>query len=100
MFHVGQKVVCIDTSVIPPFYKERSLNGLTVGEVYTVKWIGEFDHPMWGIDLCVHVKEILRPHNIPYRASRFRPLVIQKSSSFDFHKLLDPNYKIQETEKV
>jgi hypothetical protein len=93
-FHVGQKVVCIDDT-----FKHVSIDQLIrKGHVYTVRWLGMYRHYVDGEFFGLKVEEIHRGNDdgpegygaadMPYRASRFRPLVEDKISSL--RKLLAP----------
>src|ERR1700754_3743525 len=93
-FHVGQKVVCIDDK-----FKHVSIDQLIrKGEIYTVRWIGEYTHYVDGTFIGIKVEEIHRGNDdgpegygatdMPYRATRFRPLVKDKIGSL--RKLLAP----------
>lgn len=82
-FHVGQDVVCIDASISGEQYIE-----LTDGGVYRLRWVGLFTHYIYGEYLGVKLEGIERmvcPHfgypDMPYNASRFRPLVKDRLSS-------------------
>lgn len=82
-FHVGQQVVCIDAKVgFEQFIEIRE------GEVYTISWIGPFEHYTQGSYIGVRLKGIDRGicpqfgyDNPPFAARRFRPLVRDKLSS-------------------
>lgn len=75
----GNKVVCIDAENlgqhdVPGFNYFYSLDGLTEGEVYTVRSAGRDED-----DGCLVVKlaEIVRRPDGGYAVARFRPLVSQ-----------------------
>ena len=90
-FHVGQKVCCVDDTTkgdLGIFPKK--------GEVYTIKWIGMYTHPIFNrTDLCFHLQEIDRPingltgHAVPYLATRFRPAVERKTDISIFREILN-----------
>lgn len=93
-FYVGQKVVCIDDK-----FKNVSIDQLIrKDEIYTIRWVGMYSHYIDGEFLGIKVAEIFRGDDdgpegygaadMPYRASRFRPLVEDKISSL--RKLLAP----------
>lgn len=80
-FHVGQKVVCIDDH-----FKNVSLDqGIRKGKVYTVRWAGHYRHYVDGDFYGIKLMELYRGKDdgpegygavdMPFRASRFRPLV-------------------------
>ncbi|MFT4183630.1 MAG: CAP-Gly domain protein [Rhizobium sp.] len=93
-FHVGQKVVCIDDR-----FKHVSIDQLIrKGTIYTIRWVGEYTHYVDGTFIGVKLEEIHRGNDdgpegygaadMPYRASRFRPLVKDRIASL--RKLLAP----------
>ena len=97
MFHVGQKVECIN--VVPIF--SGDMDGLACGRIYTVRWVGRFRYPNtykpWeGPAIKLH--EIIRPNyqqfpdysDMPYAASRFRPVVERKTDISIFTRMLTP----------
>ncbi len=114
-FHVGQKVVCIDDSSTHTDGRQE----LSKNQIYTVSWCGIYDHPLLNIlsardsyvqgpFLGVQLKEIgLRKDDLsslftglPFRASRFRPLVERRSStdiSFALDILDKANRQIKES---
>lgn len=96
-FRVGQKVVCVDARPTNIF----GLSVLESGRVYTVRWVG-----LWGYaarrpnQLCIRLEEIDRgedpgaPHMIeifdmPFRATRFRPVVEKKTDISVFTAMLN-----------
>jgi hypothetical protein len=94
-FYVGQKVVCIDDK-----FKNVSIDQIIrKGQIYTIRWVGMYKHYVDGEFLGIKVEEIHRGDDdgpegygaadMPYRATRFRPLVKDKISAF--RKLLAPN---------
>ncbi len=100
MFYVGQKVVCIDDKSCLRAITENwnlDLHGLKVGEVYTIKWIGNFKHKYLGESVCVHLVEINRPNcflhgvPVPFSLKRFRPLEERKTDISIFEAMLNPN---------
>ena len=82
----GDKIVCIDAKRAPTTTLET---GLKEGEVYTIRWIGVHRHYIDGDFLGVRLMEIdrgldpsdLRDDDMPFRASRFRPVVEPKVGS-------------------
>ena len=96
MFHVGQRVVCVDISGA-----NDTGEGVCEGLIYTISWVGVFHHPeiVEGPCVCVHLYEINRDlparngvvisdSPFPYSARRFRPV---KDTSIEvFRKLLAP----------
>ena len=79
-FYVNQEVVCIDDAV-QGYGKDHSL-GVTKGEVYTVRWVGMFDHYVFGQYLGLRLvgvhrgaDEELGYDDTPIMARRFRPVV-------------------------
>lgn len=98
MFEVGQKVVCVDAS----YTNTINVKELEEGKVYTVSWLGSYNHPnpMIKEEMCVRLKESPRRplcydefinyvnSDMPFAARRFRPL---KSTSIEvFKNLLTP----------
>lgn len=82
-FKVGDRVVCIDAYV----GFEQWL-GIKEGKIYTVSWIGPFEHYTQGSFIGVRLAGITRPtcphfgyEDMPFNAKRFRPLVIDRLSS-------------------
>ena len=80
-FHVGQKVVCINDT-----FKNVSIDqGIRKGQVYTIRWVGPYRHYVDGDFIGVKLAEIHRGNDdgpegygaadMPYRATRFRPLL-------------------------
>lgn len=105
-FHVGQRVVCVRSGAIegllPP-----SIDGLKVGRVYTIRWLGEFplvSHRSYG--LGVRLTEIDRGadpcgvvewDDYPLALLRFRPLIERKTNISSLVALLNPkNHKALE----
>lgn len=73
--HAGQKVVCVDDRPIGADAKR-----LKRGSIYTVARALEFDHPIRGRYLGVHLVEVRRSAasfgaTVPWGAHRFRPAV-------------------------
>jgi hypothetical protein len=68
MFHIGQKVVCVDdTGLVREPHPHK-------GNIYVISRIGQF-----GCDLHVDVMEITKwPVPLGWKAWRFRPLVERK----------------------
>lgn len=94
-FYVGQKVVCIDDK-----FKNVSIDQLIrEGQIYTVRWVGMYKHYVDGEFVGIKVEEIQRGNDdgpegygaadMPYRATRFRPLVKDKIGAL--RSLLTPN---------
>jgi hypothetical protein len=94
-FRIGQKVVCIDDK---PSIVQGSLGLLKAGQVYTIRWLGDYMCPGTNeIQPHIRVEEIHRPcgddtENIdtPYKARRFRPIVERKTNISIFKKMLTP----------
>ena len=81
--HVGQQVVCIDAKVGFEQFLE-----IKEGEVYTISWIGPFEHYTQGSFIGVRLEGVNRGvcpqfgyDNPPFAARRFQPLVRDKLSS-------------------
>jgi len=87
MFHVGQKVVCINDR-----FKNVSIDqGIRKGQVYTVRWAGQYRHYVDGDFYGIKLMELYRgkddgpegygADDMPFRATRFRPLVSDRIRS-------------------
>lgn len=77
-FHVGQQVVCIDDK----FHRVTIPQGITEGQIYTIRWIGEFTTYVDGTFIGVRLEGVERGtdptygyDDPPFAARRFRPLV-------------------------
>jgi hypothetical protein len=89
MFHVGQKVVCVNDG------KRGDYRGPKKGETYTVREIAECPiendcglrlYEIVGETVQVVTGEILE---VAFRTSRFRPLIERKSSTSTGFEILD-----------
>ncbi|MDX3929783.1 MAG: CAP-Gly domain protein [Shinella sp.] len=80
-FRVGQKVVCVDDR-----FRNVSIDqGIRKGAIYTVRWVGHYRHYVDGDFYGIKLMELHRGNDdgpegygaadMPFRASRFRPLV-------------------------
>lgn len=95
MFHIGQKVVCVDDSYPPEdmdFFcvdgVERrltgDLDGLSRGRIYTIRSLGV---SFVTGEPVLRLEEILReigpsdPNEPGFHASRFRPLIERKTDT-------------------
>ena len=101
MFRVGQKVVCVDEHDTEPDCKTV----LSSGRTYTIRWIGPYKHPFLAEMLCVRLFEI-NPRttkgwschtkdyqDMPFRATRFRPLDERQTDISDFKEALKTTEK-------
>ena len=86
-FNVGQKVVCIDDR-----FKNVSIDqGIRKGQIYTVRWAGHYRHYVDGDFYGIKLMELHRGNDdgpegygaadMPFRATRFRPLVSDRIKS-------------------
>ena len=88
MFHVGQKVVCVDGR---PTDKEGACE-LVRGAIYTIRWCGMWSLPPWFPKPKLGVRLVgvdrgpdpWRPDldaafDMPFNAARFRPVVERKT---------------------
>ena len=101
MFHVGQKVVCVDDRSSayrkPGFDYQSGLNGLTKGAIYEVRGIYNGDWPAWHRG-SLYLVEIIRPFYIkthcepPYHYARFRP--VRTTDISIFTAMLAPKPKV------
>jgi hypothetical protein len=84
-FQLGQEVICVDTSIVPP--ASSAPKELVLGRIYTIRWIGIWKRQHGGgEEVCVRVEDIHRyrrlpygshgfaTYDIPFLALRFRPL--------------------------
>ncbi|NTF69348.1 CAP-Gly domain protein [Rhizobium rhizogenes] len=80
-FRIGERVVCVDDQ-----FKHVSIDqGIRAGQEYTVRWAGDYRHYIDGDFYGIKLMEIDRGNDdgpegygaadMPFRASRFRPLV-------------------------
>ncbi len=100
-FRVGQEVVCVDDAQHGQYMPEGAvfgpgLDGLTRGQIYTVREVFTCDFPDWrGVQ--IRVNEIVRKTHttygleIPFAAARFRPIV--KTDISIFTAMLAPSPK-------
>lgn len=108
-FVVGQKVVCIETSVdmglIEPCEKYKNdLTGLTKGNIYTIRDVVSWCNPWGRYIIGVRLVEIVRPiqkawaelGEAPYYYQRFRPLQTSDMEWFK-HLVENPSLKIADT---
>lgn len=103
MFHVGQKVECINVDPLGI----KGVNGRVTeyirrGGIYTIKWVGECPFEPWRhFGLNLRLVGIVRPDHenlewcdFPFLASRFRPIVERKTGIGVLTALLEPaNHK-------
>lgn len=86
-FQVGQKVVCINDR-----FKNVSIDqGIRKGQIYTVRWVGHYRHYVDGDFYGIKLMELYRGNDdgpegygatdMPFRATRFRPLVSDRIRS-------------------
>jgi hypothetical protein len=89
VFYVGQKVVCVDAFDT----NDWAFQELFEGRIYTVIWVGSAISVKNGRSHCgVRVNgNFGRRGDIPFLASRFRPLVEKKTDIAVFTALLNPN---------
>lgn len=96
MFYIGQKVVCINATPIPfgtsmwwkgkTWISSGEMDGLTEGKIYTVRgFFKETASPSspenkLGIYLEEIHRQIHHEGEVPFRSTRFRPLVEAKTS--------------------
>lgn len=96
-WHCGMRVVCVDSewTVVGTNRKE-----LKDGSVYTISWIGTC--PEEGI-VCIRLQEVTRRCDtaedrrywglygeVPFRASRFRPVQTRQTDISVFTAMLSP----------
>lgn len=91
MFRVGQKVVCVDTTIantalLRPYEGGWQSNKLIKGQIYTISAVG-LVHPFDLLGLpAVHVAEL--DPTFPIWAHRFRPIVDRKTDISVFQEIL------------
>lgn len=94
MFHVGQKVVCVDTSGLPSF-----LSKLIKGKIYTVRGFVLGICRDWSVGEGITLMEMKNPptpsgQENGFDPSRFRPIDDRKTDISVFTALLNPaNHK-------
>lgn len=101
-FHVGQRVVCVETWVDDPNRLGRmGEEGPVAGHVYTIREIGMF-HPMFpdsvnvrlveivnaARDYCSPSGDVFRTWEPSFGAFRFRPVVDRKTDISVFQAML------------
>lgn len=96
MFHVGQKVVCVNDEGQSP---ESGQRWITKGHVYVISWVGNYRNIRRGKNAhCVRLDGIDRSglyngrayHDTPFYASRFRPVIERKTDISLFTAMLNP----------
>ncbi len=87
MFHIGQKVVCINASHAP--FKGRP-PGLVKGRIYTVSAIGLTNHLDPEQLPCISVDELANPY-IAVWSHRFHPVIERKTDISIFTAMLTPS---------
>lgn len=85
MFHVGQKVVCVDASAA----KDGYVPPVNEGAVYTVADVEASDPSDLGITLFEVTLPIRRGYGPFWKASRFRPVVERKTDISDLVRIAD-----------
>ena len=91
--HKGQLVVCVDCTTMVGRDADMELEK---GKVYTIRWVGIFDHPEHGLIHTVRLVEILRGQDqwapqyadIPFLSWRFKPLDERRLDIFRGHRTL------------
>ncbi len=100
-FKVGDKVVCVNIDHSQS-YQSLCLF-LTVGNIYTIRWIGEFKFRLalmknMETAIAVRLNEVdgvdrdcqINGPDVPFFAYRFKPLIKKQTSIEVFTKLLLP----------
>lgn len=95
MFRVGQKVVCVD-SKLPTHARNRNMDGLTEGAIYTIRatdvwcWVNDRYDGVYLVEIvravvpgCEHEPEV------PFWKHRFRPVVERKTDISIFTAMLN-----------
>lgn len=99
---VGDKIVCLsDTTLgyspLKPNCRLKNTDGstrlshLAVGAAYTIRWIGVWESTYCHPVLCVRLLGVDRPDpkhgDVPFSASRFRPLIDKRAATELFERL-------------
>ncbi len=84
MFHVGQKVVCIDDTRREFGLREWD-NRLRRGIIYTIRWVGKY-----GVKLVEINRRTRHVSDTYYFADRFRPVIERKTDISIFTAMLAP----------
>ncbi len=99
-FHVGQKVVCINTDSIKGDLLIPVSRWLIKGNSYIIRWIGEFAYEPWRqFGIGVRLEGIVREpdgiwDDLPFSARRFRPVIERETSIEIFACMLTPADKV------
>lgn len=109
-FHVGQRVVCVNSASTSLFgVHDIDSKEITRGRIYTIAASVSACCPQTGamsarfIDHagCVHLVEIRRiplcsfcGHEVPFAASRFRPVQHRETDISALQKLCDPTREV------
>jgi hypothetical protein len=99
MFHLGQKVVCVDANFSHPGWL-RAARLPKEGEILTIRGFADADYYSNG-ELALYFEEILngtfnwarRRAEMAYGAKRFRPLLERKTDILIFKKMLVPKQR-------
>lgn len=103
MFHLGQKVVCIETFDPSKCYSNETLP--IKGKVYTIRGIVPASEFLFHTSAGVHLEEIVNPFNLHFTSSglrnveqcwdinAFRPLIERRTDIGIFKKMLIPGGK-------
>ncbi len=87
MFHVGQRVVCVDDKIHPVYCHGNGPIELHLGKIYTISHVS-VPHIIYDDVLGVHVAEVDRPFHCPFGYWRFSPLIEKKTDISAFEELL------------
>lgn len=87
-FRVGQKVICVDASPNP----EGESLSLKMGATYTIKAVAKL-WSTYGVQVFEAVAPETRMRAPFFNATRFRPIVEQKTDISVFTRMLTPNSK-------
>jgi hypothetical protein len=86
MFKVGQKVVCINATVVGPIGHRDASAPLVNGRIYTVSGLCRTHLGNPGVSLA----EIKRPYVPGFRSDRFAPVIGRKTDISIFTAMLTP----------
>lgn len=99
-WHVGMKVVCVDAELTNGY----GLQELVEGRVYTIRWIGRYNHSLFGNVLGVRLEGVTRAPispeetewfaiygEAPFGLHRFRPVQTRQTDISCFTQMLNPS---------
>lgn len=96
MYRIGQEVECINDETSAGCIWDHETTPPVKGHIYVIRSLGRATDGhsglrLNGLMLSGSSKSHGKFHDLPFRADRFRPLVVQKTDISIFQKLLNPN---------